>query len=152
MRGLGKRMQFPLARSQGLLIENVDSEKVIFDEGSKHAHCLTPLAAIVFSRCDGETSPTELARIASGRLGDSVSEDDVQNALAQLQERHLLESQLPTTLSRRDMFHKGAAFGGRRRSCDARLHGRSKSRPSGRPVYEYRLYDQFRLLRQPRVP
>jgi hypothetical protein len=111
MRGLGKPKQFPLARSQGLLIEDVDAEKVIFDEETKHAHCLTPLAAIVFGHCDGNTSPAELAGIASGRLGERTSEEEVQNALTQLRERGLLASPLPIEFSRRDVLHKSAALG-----------------------------------------
>lgn len=111
MRGFGKQRQFPLARSHDLLIEEVDAEKVIFDKRTKKAHCLTPLAAIVFAHCDGDTSSTELAEVASARLGESLSEADVENALAQLQERDLLDSQLPITFSRRDVLNKGAAFG-----------------------------------------
>ncbi len=111
LRRSNKQRQFPLARSQGLLIEEVDSEKVIFDETTRHVHCLTPLAAIVFAHCDGQASPAELARIASGQLGESVSEDQVEDALARLKERGLLESPPPITLSRRDMLHKSAAFG-----------------------------------------
>ncbi len=111
MKRLGRPKHAPLARSQGLLIEEVDSEKVIFDEETKKAHCLTPVAAVVFAHCDGKTSPADLAGIASDRLGESVGEEEVENALGQLQERDLLESQLPIRLSRRDMFHKGAALG-----------------------------------------
>lgn len=111
MRGLGKPKQFPLARSQGLLIEDVESEKVIFDEQTKHAHCLTALAAVVFTHCDGKTSPAELVDIASNRVAESVSEEQIDNALAQLQERGLLESQPHVTFSRRDVLHKSAALG-----------------------------------------
>jgi hypothetical protein len=92
-------------------MEEVDSEKVVFDEETKQAHCLTPLASVVFEHCDGKTSLSKLTRIASGRLDDPVSEDLVQQALTQLEERALLATPLPITLSRRDMVKKSAAFG-----------------------------------------
>lgn len=111
MRIGARKPQFPLARFQGLLIEEVDSEKVIFDEETKQAHCLTPLASVVFDRCDGQTSAAELARIASDQLAESVSEDQVEQALAQLEERKLLATLLPLTISRREMVKKSAAYG-----------------------------------------
>jgi hypothetical protein len=111
MRIMGNKEEFPLARSQGLLVEEVDSEKVVFDSESKQAHCLTPLAAVVFGNCDGETSSTELARIASGQLAGPVDQAQVEDALAQLAERGLLASASPSGISRREMVRKGAVAG-----------------------------------------
>ncbi len=104
-----KDKRFPLARPQGLLTERVDSEIVIFDEETKHAHCLAPLAAVVFSHCDGETSPRELARIASAQLDQPVADQDVEEAIAQLHERGLLRASPSIRISRRDMIQRGAA-------------------------------------------
>jgi hypothetical protein len=92
-------------------MEEVDSEKVIFVEETKQVHCLALLAAVVFDHCDGKTSPTELARIAGDRLDDEVTEEHVQEALAQLEERGLLASPLPITISRREMVRKSAVVG-----------------------------------------
>ena len=52
----------PAARSDGLLIEPVGDETVIYDTRSKEAHCLKPLAAIVFERSDGHATVGEIAR------------------------------------------------------------------------------------------
>ena len=57
---------------------------------SKEAHCLSPLAAVVFAHCDGRTTIEELAALATERLGEPVDEPRVIDALAQLQERDLL--------------------------------------------------------------
>ncbi len=111
MRMRGKNKRFPLARSPGLLTEQVDSETVIFDEETKQAHCLAPLASVVFAHCDGHTSPAQLAGLASESLKEQVGEEQVQVALAQLEERGLLSSSLPVRISRRDMIHRGAAVG-----------------------------------------
>lgn len=109
MRLRGRQSQVALARSEGLLIEDVDSEKVIYDTERKQAHCLTPLAAVIFDNCDGETPISDLARRASERLGEPVSEDQVNSALVQLEHCGLLAT--PIRISRRDMIHKGAALG-----------------------------------------
>jgi Coenzyme PQQ synthesis protein D (PqqD) len=111
MRIGARKPQFPVARSQGLLVEEVDSEKVIFDEETKQAHCLAPLASVVFDHCDGRTSPAELARIASDELTEPISEEHVEQALAQLDDRGLLATALPITISRREMVKKSAAYG-----------------------------------------
>jgi hypothetical protein len=90
-------------------MEEVDSEKVIFDEETKQAHCLSSLPSVVFDHCDGESSPADLARVARDRLNDEVTEEQVQEALAQLEERGLLTSPPLITISRRAMVRKSAA-------------------------------------------
>jgi hypothetical protein len=84
----------PAARSEGLLIEAVGDETVVYDTKSKQAHCLKPLAAIVFDSSDGHATVGEIARIAEGRLGDAVSEADVADAAAQLESLGLLQTVL----------------------------------------------------------
>lgn len=81
----------PAARSEGLLVERVGDETVIYDAETKQAHCLKSLAAAVFDCCDGSTSVAQAATTASGRLGTSVSEDDVTEALRQLEQLRLVE-------------------------------------------------------------
>ena len=65
----------------------------------------------MFDRCDGRTSVAELARIATAELAEPVSEDQVEQALAQLEDRGLFASPLPITISRREMVKKSAVFG-----------------------------------------
>ncbi len=111
MRIVRKDKRFPVARSHSLLTEQVDSETVIFDEETKQSHCLAPLASVVFAHSDGRTSSAQLAEIASERLGEPVSEEQVQVALAQLEERGLLSSPLSAGISRRAMIHRSAVVG-----------------------------------------
>ena len=84
----------PAARSEGLLIEPVGDETVIYDTKSKEAHCLKPLAAIVFDRSDGHATIDEIARIAEDRLAKPVDVTEVADAVAQLEGRGLLKSVL----------------------------------------------------------
>jgi hypothetical protein len=100
----------PRARDEGLLIEHVNDETVVFDTETREAHCLSPLAAVVFAHSNGRTSPEGLAAFATERLGQPVDVDGVEEALAQLDERKLLEPS--PGITRRHMIGKSAAVGG----------------------------------------
>lgn len=102
-------MQSPMARSEDLLIQPVGGESVIYDEKTKEAHCLKPLAAKVFELSDGHTTIEVLAARVSNDLGESVSADAVLDAVAQLEERGLMD--LGPGLSRRDLIRTGAKVG-----------------------------------------
>ena len=106
--------KLPVARDEGLLVEHVGDETVVFDADTKEAHCLSPLAAAVFNHCDGRTSVDELAGLASERLGEQVDAERVMDALAQLEERDLMEPRAPSEIghTRRTMFRKTAVVGG----------------------------------------
>ena len=107
--------RMPEARSTGLLTEQVDNEIVVYDTESKDVHCLSPLAAAVFEQCDGRTDLSAIAESAGVRLGRPVTKDEVSEAIAQLEERSLLER--PPVLiqqegfSRRDLAKKTARVG-----------------------------------------
>src|SRR4051812_33936336 len=122
MRSKDIAIAVPAAQSDGLLIEPVGDETVVYDTGSKQAHCLKPLAAIVFSCCDGRATVAEIATAAQHRLGDDVGESDVADAVAQLETIGLLQTALVVRpgggllatngrgVSRRDMLrHVGFA-------------------------------------------
>src|SRR3954447_26788592 len=82
----------PAARSEGLLVQSVGEETVIYDREAKAAHCLKPLAAIVFGHSDGRTTVRELAKISTERLGETVGETDVADAVSQLDAFGLLQT------------------------------------------------------------
>ena len=84
----------PVARSEGLLVEPVGSETVIYDLETKQAHCLKPLAALVFESCDGEQSIATIAQLASERLSATVTADEVAEAVSQLESLALLDTPL----------------------------------------------------------
>jgi len=106
-------MKLPVARDAGLLIEDVADETVIYDSRTKEAHGLNPLATVVFAHCDGETTIEQAARLVTERLGQPVTPDEVMNAVAQLEERELVD--VPRLrgrgLSRREMMRKTAVAG-----------------------------------------
>jgi hypothetical protein len=104
-------VSFPLARSEGLLIEQVGDETVVLDTESKEAHCLSPLAAVVFAGADGRTRVEGIAELVSS--DEPVSVEQVYAALAQLDERGLLDRPaLPADprsgISRRQLVRRSA--------------------------------------------
>ena len=105
----------PLAREEGLLIEDLNDEIVVFDTKSREAHCLGPLAAVVFAHSDGRTSTEGLAAVASERLNELVEPWQVEEALDQLQERGLLSvvaRRLEGGTTRRQALKRSAVAGG----------------------------------------
>jgi hypothetical protein len=84
----------PAARSDGLLVQTLGDETVIYDTESKEAHCLKPLAAIVYGCSDGHATVAEIASTAEARLGQGVSDADVADAVAQLESVGLLQTAL----------------------------------------------------------
>src|SRR3954454_6755888 len=84
----------PAARSDGLLVQTLGDETVIYDTEAKEAHCLRPLAAVVFACSDGHATVAEIARTAETRLGSAVSDADVADAVAQLEIVGLLQAAL----------------------------------------------------------
>lgn len=71
-------MRVPLARSEGLVVEELGDELLIYDTDVKNVHCLTPTAARVWRACDGRTSTESIG----ARLG--LSPLEVDRALTEL--------------------------------------------------------------------
>ena len=104
-----------LAREDGLLVEHLNDETVVFDTETRQAHCLGPLAAVVFARADGRTSSEGLAAIASERLNETVEPWQVDDAIAELDGCRLLAISAPRSqdgTTRRQMLKKSAITGG----------------------------------------
>src|SRR4051812_32599420 len=86
-------MEWPAARTEDLIVEALGDELLVYDSERDRAHSLNGTAARVWELCDGERDPAALADAAG------VSEDDVWRALTQLDERRLLEGELPRRMS-----------------------------------------------------
>ncbi|MDX6676285.1 MAG: hypothetical protein QOE31_337 [Solirubrobacteraceae bacterium] len=74
----------PLARSQGLVIEELGDELLVYDLDVDRAHCLGATAARVWRRCDGRTRSAEIA----DELG--LGADELLRALDELDRCKLL--------------------------------------------------------------
>ena len=82
-----------MARRDGLLIEELTDEIVIYDTERQRAHSLNQAAAVVWKNSDGRKTVAELAAIVA--VETSLPEDPaiVTDALEQLGEKHLLRSE-----------------------------------------------------------
>ena len=101
--------QFPTARKQGLVVQEMPDELLVYDLDSNKAHCLNQTAAFVWKSCDGQTSVTDIASLYYVESGGKMSEDLVWLAIDQLNETNLLESKLASpfgTQSRREVIKK----------------------------------------------
>ncbi len=104
----------PAARSEQLIVEKVGDETVIYDLDSKEAHCLKALAAVVFDCADGASNASDIAELASYRLARPVTEAEVLESLAQLDDSSLLVQPSPSEqngVSRRQALRTFAAAG-----------------------------------------
>lgn len=87
--------KFPRARVDCLSRE-FGSELLIYDPQHNVGHCLNSTAAATWKLCDGNNSPSQIARTLSGQLSERVDEQVVMLALAQLADAHLLfEREVP---------------------------------------------------------
>jgi hypothetical protein len=98
-------MRTPLARSDELVIEDVDDELLIYDESGNQAHCLGPVAGRVWRACDGRTTVPELSK----RL--SLDPETVVRAIEELDECQLLGPAPAAGVTRREATVKFAKVG-----------------------------------------
>jgi len=104
----------PLARRDGLAVEELDGELLIYDLDTDKAHCLNGEAAEVWKLCDGSRSVGDISSAVDPEAPREFAEDVVLHALTELSKRKLLVGELPegvTGVSRRDLFRKLAVVG-----------------------------------------
>lgn len=83
--------KMPQARRSGLIIQEVDSEVLIYDQDTNKAHCLNQTAAKVWKYCDGETTLADACSALSRDLETLVDEKLVWYAVNQFSKDNLLE-------------------------------------------------------------
>jgi len=82
----------PLARTVGLITEEVDGELLVYDDGRDIACRLNGSAALVWRSSDGKRTVEDLAEVLSEELGELADEDMVMVALDHLSEHGLIQS------------------------------------------------------------
>jgi hypothetical protein len=86
--------KMPQARRSGLIIQEVDSEILIYDQETNKAHCLNQTAAKVWNYCDGETTVADACSALSHDLETPVDEKLVWYAVDQFSKDNLLEKEI----------------------------------------------------------
>jgi hypothetical protein len=107
-------MTNPLAKKNGVYVEKVADEVILYEKATHKAHCLNKTAAEVWEYADGSRSVDELASLLESTLNLPKDRDVVLLALQQLESAGLLEA--PTTAdaakpSRRQIGRKLAMAG-----------------------------------------
>jgi hypothetical protein len=105
----------PVARAEGLLVESVGDETVVYDLDTKEAHCLKSLAAAVFMYADGKRTAADIAELAAYRMGTPVTEAEVADAVTQLESCALLDAGpllIRDGVSRREFGARAAKIAG----------------------------------------
>ena len=106
----------PLARTTGLVVQELADETLIYDEERHKAHCLNQMAALVWKRCDGKTTVARMGRLLGNESHLPVGEELVFVALRQLEKALLLASPVPDmseeamALSRRQAMKRIGLF------------------------------------------
>jgi hypothetical protein len=81
----------PVARTESLIVKEVDGETLVYDLKTDKAHCLNETAALVWKNCDGRKSVSEISKVLSADSNVSVKDEVVWLALDQLEKFKLLE-------------------------------------------------------------
>jgi hypothetical protein len=85
----------PQRRTEGLLVEELPEETVVYDRRHHEVHCLSRAAALVWNHCDGRTSPVQLAESLHQELTLPADLALVRLILEQLKALDLLVEQSP---------------------------------------------------------
>jgi hypothetical protein len=101
--------QVPVARKQGLVVQEMPEEVLIYDLDTNKAHCLNKTAAFVWKSCDGNKSIADITKSFESDFGSPVDENLVWLAIEQLNDKNLLNESLPTNFkgqNRREVIKK----------------------------------------------
>lgn len=99
----------PEARSEGLVVQELSGEMLVYDRRRHKAHCLNQTAALVWKHCDGKTTVEQTARALERESKAPVSEDVVWLGVEQLSKTHLLRDGAPrhkSGLTRREVLRR----------------------------------------------
>ena len=101
----------PQARRDGLVVQELSGEVLVYDVDSNKAHCLNSTAALVWQYCDGKTSISQIARAIEGAMNAPVDEDIIWLGVEQLNKSKLLRERTTVPdqklgLSRRDVMKR----------------------------------------------
>lgn len=94
-------IELPKARKEKLIIKELADETLVYDLENDQAHCLNSTSARVWRYCDGNTTVSELVALLEGETNNTVPDEVVWLALAQLKKFELLEEspEMPVQLA-----------------------------------------------------
>lgn len=81
----------PKSRRTNIVVQETETEVLLFDLNINKAFCLNQTSALVYQLSDGNRTVTEISNLMSKKLNTSVDEDLVWLALLELEKENLLE-------------------------------------------------------------
>jgi Coenzyme PQQ synthesis protein D (PqqD) len=96
----------PRARQEDLVIEGLGDETLVYDMRNHKAHCLNRTAALVWNRCDGKATVSDISDALEKELRTLVSWDFIWLTLEQLDKAKLLSDRLPGSISQQAMTRR----------------------------------------------
>ncbi len=63
----------PEARKDGLVIQDLPEEILVYDLNTNKAHCLNQTAAYVWQVCDGNNSVTDITKLFAKQFGGQIN-------------------------------------------------------------------------------
>ncbi len=105
----------PRARTDQLLVMDIDGETLVYDLVRHRAHCLNGVAGIVWRLCDGQTGVEGIMAGVASATGANADEDLVWYALRRLNGARLIEGLRAVAparvVTRRDLLRRMTAAG-----------------------------------------
>jgi hypothetical protein len=107
----GRDQLIPCARTEGLVVQALPDEVLVYDLERHKAHCLNSTAGLIWKRCDGQSSVAEMIRILEREVKTPVPEAVVWLALHQLGKARLLAQRVhgaggEARISRREIMRR----------------------------------------------
>ena len=101
----------PQARGNGLIVQELAHELLVYDRDLNKAHCLNQTAAFIWNHCDGATSVGRIAGLLEKEFDAPVADEFVRLGLDQLWTARLLKecigpSSSESALSRREVLRR----------------------------------------------
>lgn len=82
----------PLSRKSDLLTRDLEGEVLVYDLLVSKAYCLNETSATIWQLCDGNQSINEIKTAAGKQLKCDISDELINFALSQLNEKNLLQN------------------------------------------------------------
>jgi hypothetical protein len=104
-----REQKVPEARTEGLVVQHLTDEVLVYDQDRHKAHCLNHTAALVWKQCDGRSSVKEIASKLSLEVDREVEAEVVWLAVEQLSKTHLLKERVGMSregASRREVMRR----------------------------------------------
>lgn len=102
----------PRARREGITVQAVKDEIILYDSAQDETHLLNQTSAIVWKLCDGTHTISEMAERVAQSTGTPSNPELVRFALSQMERKGLLADKLELgvtgTLTRRQFLSKFA--------------------------------------------